>query len=95
MRQRTATRKVAEAVAAIDALAEALSEWSEATFLPLADAAETRSAEAFEAERRAARLAGDRASASRVQGRGWSRYPGLAAVVGTLTAYARAGADMN
>jgi chromosome segregation ATPase len=79
--------KVSEAVAAVDTLAETLTGWLTETFLPLADAAEQRSADAFEAERHAARLTGDSSDESRTRN-AWSRYPGLAATVRAVRRYA-------
>ena len=76
--------KVAEAVTAIDELAKALAEWGTTTLLPLAEVAEARSAEAFEAERRAGALSGERSRECRAQKQGWAQHQGLAAAVGAV-----------
>lgn len=80
--------KVAEAVAAIDEMAAALSGWLEATFVPLLERVSELSARAVDAEKRAATLAGIRLpSTSRTYREGWAKYPGLEVVTAALRRY--------
>jgi len=77
--------KVAEAVAAIDEMAAALSGWSEETFVPLLEGVSHQSARAVDAEKRAATLAGVRLpSTSRTYREGWATHPGLEVVTAAL-----------
>jgi len=76
-------------VAAIDEMAAALSGWLEEIFLPLLERVSHLSAQAVDAETRAAILARVRLpSSSRTYREGWAMHQGLEVVTAALRRYA-------